>query len=79
MAATEGAETASFDADVGKVDVAIDHIRHHVTNRLRPKIICRRGHGQEIRPFGVKKLGGLVNGNFMVGQSAIQNATDSRR
>src|SRR5215510_9669768 len=72
MAPTESAKAASFDADVGKIDVAVDDIGDHVADSLRPQKICGGNHGQKIGAFGFEEMRSLVDGDILTAQRAIQ-------
>jgi hypothetical protein len=54
MAAAKGAKAASFDTDIGEIDVAIDNVSHDVADRPGAQIVGRRDHCEEIRPIGVE-------------------------
>ena len=48
MAAAEGAKAALLDADIGKIDVAIDDVADYVADGLGAQVIGGRDHGEQI-------------------------------
>ena len=71
MSAAEGAKAAGLDADVGEIDVAIDHVGDDIADGARAQIVGGGDDGEKIRTVGVEELGGLVDGDVVTGKSAI--------
>src|SRR5580704_8854749 len=64
MAAAEGAETATLDAHVGEVDVAVDDISDAIAHPTVAQIVRRRKQTVQRFTFGTEKLRGLFNPEF---------------
>ena len=71
MAAAKSAKAAGLDADVGEIDVAVDHVGDDIADGARAQGIGSSDDGEKIRAVGVEKMGGLVDGDVMTGKSAI--------
>jgi hypothetical protein len=73
MAATESTETTSFNANVGEVDVAVDDIRDDVPDGPRAQTIGGGNHRHQIGSSRVEQVRGFVDGNVLIGQSAVED------
>ena len=71
MTAAEGAKAAGLDANVGEIDVAIDHVGDDIADGARTQGIGSSDDGEKIRAVGVEKTGGLVDGDVADWKSAI--------
>jgi hypothetical protein len=65
MAAAESAKAAGFDANVGKIDIAIDDIGDDIAHGMGAQMIRRRDHDEKVGTFGFEKLGGVVNADIL--------------
>ena len=61
MAAAEGAKAACFDANVGKIDVAIDDVGDHIADGLGAQLVGGGEHRQQIGAVGLEERGRLVD------------------
>jgi hypothetical protein len=77
MAATKGAKAARFNAYVGKVNVAIDHVSNHIANSGRAEMIGRESYRRKIRAVSLEQAGCFVDGNVRPRQGAIKDVSHS--
>src|SRR5262245_47414118 len=79
MPATEGAKAALFDADIGKIDVAVDYVGDHVADSLCAQVICRSYHRQKIGTVSFEELRRRVDRYFVTGEGLVENLRCRRR
>ena len=72
----EGAEGAMFNADVGEVNVPIDHIRDHVAYLTPPHLIGYETQGLQIETIGLAQPQPLTPGNLLSIQSTVEDDAD---
>ena len=67
MTAAKRAEAASFDADVGKIDVAIDDVSYDIADRPGAQVVGGGDHHEKIGAVGIEKKLGLIDAEIMTG------------
>ena len=73
MVSAERAEATPFDADVGEVDVTVNHIGHHVTDGAAPQFIGHHLQGAELQAGGTEQDQCLIHRDVLPCQGPIQN------
>ena len=74
VVAAEGAERAVLDADVGEVDVAVDHVGHHVARLPSPHLIGDQRQSLEVATARLQELDAVVHRELAAVQHGPENA-----
>ena len=61
MAAAEGAKAALLNANVGKVNIAIDYVADHIADGLGAQLVGGGEHRQQIGALGLEERGRFVD------------------
>ena len=65
-----------FNADVGEVNVPIDHIRDHVAYLTPPHLIGYETQGLQIETIGLAQPQPFTPGNLLSIQSTVEDGAD---
>ena len=77
VSSAECAKAAFFDANVGEIDVAIDHIGHLFPDGSAPHGVRGLQERQKLRPLAFHKASQVGNGQVVPFQGLVQNAGDA--
>ncbi len=73
MPAAEGAEPAVLDADVGEVDVAVDHVGHRIAHGFAAQVVGRGEQREQLVARRLQQARPLGHRDLVAGESALQN------
>ena len=62
-----------LDADVGKIDVAIDDVGDDVADGVGAQMIGRRDHRQQIGTVRLEKPRSFIDSDILTGERAIES------
>ena len=75
MVAAEGAEAAPLDADVGEVDVSVDHVGDEVSDSAASEFVGHHLGGVQFQPRGFEEGDRLLDGYVLAFEGVGQRAT----
>jgi hypothetical protein len=78
MTAAKSAETARFDANVGEVDIAIDHIGDNIADCFGAQMICSQYYSWEVGAVRLKQPSRFFGRNVRPCERAIEYASNDR-
>src|SRR5262249_43647220 len=74
--AAEGAERAVLDADVGEVDVAVDHVGHDVAGLSPTHLVRDERQREEVAAVDVREPDALVDRHLPAVEDASEDPAD---